>query len=217
MTAFIKGNDLNQTVRRNGLSVCGCEFLCGVQAKGHIKDFPVLANAVGFINGKALDEVDFNTLSFIIERSIRFRYINILSCIHKLNRMDFLIQHHSIRSCDFLNLIFSEIQFFGFCCTVLSCRNGIHNLALVCSDRSVQSDNILGCGNLIDCTLKTADRENRLIQSLIACHGAEYLARLFYGNCTFLCHIGAYYLNNGNAAFFLGIFLHHIKINRLGI
>ena len=131
--------------------------------------------------------------------------------------MDFLIQHHSIRSCNFLNLIFSEIQFFGFCCTVLSCRNGIHNLALFGSDRSVQSDNILGCGNLIDCTLKTADRENRLIQSLIACHGAEYLARLFYGNCTFLCHIGAYYLNNGNAAFFLGIFLHHIKINRLGI
>ena len=44
-----------------------------------------------------------------------------------------------------------------------------------------------------------------------------YLARLFYGNCAFLCHIGTYYLNNGNAAFFLGIFLHHIKINRLGI
>ena len=55
------------------------------------------------------------------------------------------------------------------------------------------------------------------MQSLIACHGAEYFARLFYGNCTFLCHIGAYYLNNSNAAFFLGVFLHHIKINRLGI
>lgn len=78
-------------------------------------------------------------------------------------------------------------------------------------------DNILGCGNLIDCTLKTADRENRLIQPLIACHGAEYLARLFYSNCAFLCHIGTYYLNNGNAAFFLRVFLHHIKINRLGI
>ena len=98
MTAFIKGNDLNQTVRRNGLSVCGCEFLCRIQSKGHIKDFSILANAVGFINGKALDEVDFNTLSFIIERSSRFRYINILSCIHKLNSLRLSFAYIIIRS-----------------------------------------------------------------------------------------------------------------------
>ena len=38
-----------------------------------------------------------------------------------------------------------------------------------------------------------------------------------YGNRAFLRHIGAYHLNDGNAAVNLGVFLHHIKIDRLGV
>ena len=32
-----------------------------------------------------------------------------------------------------------------------------------------------------------------------------------------MCQIGSYYLNHGNSAFFLRIFLHYIKIHRLGV
>ena len=131
--------------------------------------------------------------------------------------MDFLIQYETERSSNLFDLVLSKIQLLGFCRTVFACGNSIHNLALRSSERSVQSINILGGGNLIDRTLQIADREDRLIQALVACNGAEHFARFGYGNCAFLCHIGAYHFNNGNAAFFLGVLLHYIKIDRLGV
>ena len=131
--------------------------------------------------------------------------------------MDFLIQHHSIRGSNFLDLVFTKIQFFGFCRAVCTCGYGVNHFALGSPERTVQSINVLGGGNLIDSPLQTADRENRLIQALVACHGGEHLARFLHGNRAFLCHVGAYHLNERNAAFLLGVLLHHIKINRLRV
>ena len=217
MTAFIKENDLKQTVSGNHCSVCGFQFLGGIQAKGHIKDFAVLSDAVGFVGFKALYKVDFHTLTLIDKSRCRFGHCDFLSCVHKLYGVDFLIQHHAIRGCGFLDLVFAKIQLFGFCHAVCTCGYGINDLALGSPERTVQSINVLGSTNLIDSPLQTADRENRLIQALVACHGGEHLARLLHGNCAFLCHIGAYHFNERDAAFLLGVLLHHIKINRLGV
>ena len=131
--------------------------------------------------------------------------------------MNFLVQHHSKRSCDFLDLVFSEIEFLAYRRTVCACGNGIDNLALRSSERTVQSINILGGGNLIDCALKSTHRIDRLIQAACFIDGAEHFARFGYGNRAFLRHIGAYHLNDGNAAVNLGVLLHHIKIDRLGV
>ena len=131
--------------------------------------------------------------------------------------MSFLVQHHSKRCCDFLDLVFSEIEFLAYRRTVCTCGNGIDNLALRSSERTVQSINILGGGNLIDCALKPTHRIDRLIQAACFIDGAEHFARFGYGNRAFLRHIGAYHLNDGNAAVNLGVLLHHIKIDRLGV
>ena len=131
--------------------------------------------------------------------------------------MNFLVQHHSKRRCDFLDLVFAEIEFLAYRRTVCACGNGIDNLALRSSERTVQSINILGGGNLIDCALKSTHRIDRLIQAACFIDGAEHFARFGYGNRAFLCHIGAYHLNDGNAAVNLGVLLHYIKIDRLGV
>ena len=111
ITVLVKGNNLNQAVGRYYRTVCGCNILFSIQAKGYIKDFTVVADTVCFVCFKALCDVDFYTLSFVIEARCRFGNSHILTCINKLDRMDFIIQHHSKRSCDFLDLIFSEVQF----------------------------------------------------------------------------------------------------------
>ena len=131
--------------------------------------------------------------------------------------MSFLVQYHSKRSSDFLDLVFSEIEFLAYRRTVCTCGNGIDNLALRSSERTVQSINILGGGNLIDCAFKPTHRIDRLIQAACFIDGAEHFARFGYSNRSFLRHIGAYYLNDGNTAVNLGVFLHHIKIDRLGV
>ena len=217
MTAFIKENDLKQTALWNYRAVCGFQLLGGIQAKGYVKDFAVCADAVSLIFCKALYKVDFHTLTLIDKSRCCFGHCDFLSCVHKLYGVDFLIQHHAIRGCGFLDLVFAKVQLFRFCRAVRTCGNGVNDLALGSPERTVQSINILGSTNLIDSPLQTAEVENRLIQALVACHGGEHLARLLHGNCAFLCHVGAYHFNERNAAFLLGVLLHHIKINRLGV
>ena len=202
VTILIKEDDLNQTVSRDSLSVYGSQFLGCIQAKGYIGKLAVFAHAVILVNFKGFHKVDFHTLTLVHKTCGSFRYGDFLTCIHKLNGVDFLIQYETERSSNLFDLVLSKIQLLGFCRTVFACGNSIHNLALRSSERSVQSINILGGGNLIDRTLQIADREDRLIQAFVACNGAEHLARFSYGNCAFLCHIGAYHFDNGNAAFF---------------
>jgi len=131
--------------------------------------------------------------------------------------VSFLVQHHSERRCDFLDLVSAEIEFLAYCRTVCTCGNGIDHFALRSSECTVQRVNILGGGNLVDCTLKPTHRIGRLIQTSRFIDGAEHFARFGYGNRAFLRHIGAYHLNDGNAAVNLGVLLHHIKIDRLGV
>ena len=131
--------------------------------------------------------------------------------------MDFLIQHKAKRGGGFLYLISAKVQLLGFCRAVRTCGNGVNNFTLGCSESTVQRVNILGGGNLIDRTLKPCHRKQRVVKALVACNGAENLARFGYGDSPFLCHVGAYYFDDGNTAFFLGVLLHHIKIDRLRV
>ena len=213
----VKRDNLNQTVGGDNRAVCRSQFLFRIQAKGYIKNFAVLADAVGFVRHKALDKVNFYTLPFVIERGGGFGNSNVLTRIYKLNGVSFLVQYHSKRSCDFLDLVFAEIEFLAYRRTVCACGNGIDHIALRSSERTVQRVNILGGGNLIDCALKPTHRIDGLTQAACFIDGAEHFARFGYGNRAFLRHIGAYHLNDGNAAVNLGVLLHHIKIDRLGV
>ena len=213
----VKGNNLNQPVYGDNLAIrCG-HVLGGIQPKGHIKDFAVLPDAVGFVGFKALYKVDFHTLTLVDKACCGFRYGDILTCVHKLNAVYFLVQYHAIRGGDFLYLISAKVQFLGFCRAVRTRGNGVNDFALGSSQRTVQRIDVLGSKNLIDRTLKPCNGKQRVVKALVACHGAENLARFGYGDSPFLCHVGAYHLDNGNTAFFLRVFLHHIKIDRLGV
>ena len=136
--------------------------------------------------------------------------------------MDFIIQHHTIRSFDFLNFIFAEIEFTALGKSVLARSNGIHNLALCKAHCSVRSNNILGCTDFINCARKSGDFINRLINNLCILRAAyaysvEYFAGFLNGNCAFLSHIRLIHLNQCDTAFLCGIFLSHIKRYRSAV
>ena len=164
---FVQRNNLNQTIGGDNRTVCGGKVCFCIQSKGYIKDFAVIANTVGFVCFKALYKVNFHTLPFIVEARFGFGNSNILTCIHKLDSVNFVIQHHSVRSCDFPDFVFAQIQLFGFCSSVRACGNGVNHLALRSSQRSVQSKNIFGGGNLIHRTFQPLCRKYGLIHSVI--------------------------------------------------
>ena len=153
MTVLIKEDDLNQTIRRNNRAVCGGQFFGGIQTERNILDFAVAAYAVCFVHFKALDYVDFHTLTLIVKLRACFCHFNFLPCIHKLHGMGFIIQHHAIRGGHFPYLILSEIKLLRFRCSVLASGKRVHNLAFLGSYRAVCRDDVLGCGNLINCSL----------------------------------------------------------------
>ena len=90
MTVFIKEDNLNQFIRRDRRTVCGGQFLGGIQTERNVFDFSVIAYAVCFVNLKALDYVDFHTLTLVVKIRACFRHFNFLSRIYKLHGMDFL-------------------------------------------------------------------------------------------------------------------------------
>ena len=168
VTVLVKSNDLNQTVNGNCSTVGGCQFLRSVKPKGNIKDFPVIAHAIGFVHLKALDEVDFHFLSLIVEARGSFCDRNLLTCVHKLHGMRFPVQHHSIRGFGFPDFVSAKIQFLALCCTVRTRGNRVHDFAFRSPECPVQSIDVLGCGNLIDSSLKPTGGKDWLIQPLIA-------------------------------------------------
>ena len=164
---FVQRDNFNQSIGGDNRSVCGGKVCFRIQTKGYIKDFAVIADTVGFVSFKALYKVDFHTLPFVVEARGSFCDRNLLTCIHKLDSVDFVIQHHSVRSCDFPDFVFAQIQLFGFCSSVRTCGNGVNHLALRSSQRSVQSKNIFGGGNLIHRTFQPLCRKYGLIHSVI--------------------------------------------------
>ena len=214
---FVQRDNFNQSIGGDNRTVCGGKVCFCIQTKGYIKDFAVIADTIGFVCFKALYKVNFHTLSFIVKARFGFGNSDILTYIHKLNSVNFIIQHHSVRSCDFLYLVFAQIQLFGFCSSVRACGNGVNHFALRSSQRSVQSKNIFGGGNLINRTFQPLCRKDGLIHSVILGNGSEHLARFGNGNRPFLRHIGTNYLNDRNAAFFARAVLCYIKIDRLGV
>ena len=214
---FVQRDNLNQTIGGDNRSVCGGKVCLCIQTKGYIKDFAVIADTIGFVCFKAFYKVNFYTLPFVVEARGSFCDRNFLTCIHKLDSVNFVIQHHSVRSCDFPDFVFAQIQLFGFCSSVRTCGNGVNHLALRSSQSSVQSKNIFGGGNLIHRTFKSLYCKYGLIHSIILGNGSKHLARFGYGNRAFLRHIGANYLNDRNAAFFARAVLCYIKIDRLGV
>ena len=129
------------------------------------------------------------------------------------------IEKHTVRSLNLDNAVFAEIEFTALCNTVLAGRNGIDQFSGSITERSVGRDNIGNCTDFKNRTRKTAYLINRLIQRLAVLiagdiHAPKDLAGLFHDNDAFLRHILFVHFNHSNPAFFGGIILRHIKINR---
>ena len=217
MSILIKGNHLDQTVSRNSRSISGGQFLVCIKPKGNIKDLAVVSNAIILIDFKALGQVNFNFLPFVVEAGGSFCHRYFLTGIDKLNRVNFVIENHAIRSRDFLYFIAAKIQFLAGCRPVCTGGNGIHNLSLRSPKGSIQRIDVLGCGDLIYRTFQAADCKNRLIHSSGFRNRAEHFAGLGNGNGSFLGYVFPYHLNDGNAAFLRRILLYHIEIDRFRI
>ena len=67
VTVFINGNNLKQTVGRNGIAVRGGNIVLGKQAEGDIENFAVVANSEGFISLHYLCKRNVDLLPFVVE------------------------------------------------------------------------------------------------------------------------------------------------------
>ena len=136
--------------------------------------------------------------------------------------MNFIIQHHTVRCCDFFDFIIAEIEFTALGKSVFSRCNGIHNLALCEAYCSVRSNNILGCTDFINCARKSGDFINRLINNLgilraAYAYSVEHFAGFLYGDCAFLCHIRLIHFYHCNPAFFGSVILRYIEVHRSAV
>ena len=90
LAVFIKRDDFDQTVFRDGSTTCGYEFLIGKQAKADIFDFAIIADTKQLVCFQRFFKAYFNLLSFIDKGSRRFGYGYILSGVNKFYGMDFI-------------------------------------------------------------------------------------------------------------------------------
>ena len=67
ITVFINGNDLDQTVGRDGVAVRGGNIVLGKQTEGDIENLTVITDFKGFVSLHYLCKRNVDLLPFVVE------------------------------------------------------------------------------------------------------------------------------------------------------
>ena len=213
LAVFINGNDLNETISGDNLTVLCGQLFTGVQAEGNGGHLIIHANAELLVLLHNLSERNLNLLTVIAEACRRFGNLNLLSRVNELSGMNFCIDYHAEGSFRFVNLILAEIKRLAFSHTVFAGCHGIDHFTSGIAERSVERVNILGCLDFIGRTCKTLNLINRLIHSVCFGYGRKDLTGLGNLDNTFLCVVAELYFNDLNAAVLRGIVLRNIELH----
>ena len=107
---FVKGHDLDQSVRRNDRAVrCG-KFLGGIEAESHGGEFVIHADAELLVLLQHLGKRNPRLLSVIAEVGSGFGDLNLLPGIDKLCGMGVLVNDHAVGCFHLGDFVFSQIQ-----------------------------------------------------------------------------------------------------------
>ena len=215
LAVLIHRNDFQKPICRNhGTIRCG-DVLLGIEAKGHGGDFSIHANAKGFILLQHLVKRHKGFLALVVEAGRGFGDFHLLACVHQLHVGDVLAGiHHAVGELDFLYLELAQVEGLALGCSVLAGGDGVHYLARRITQGAIQSVDVLQSGNLKHRTRQALHLVHRLVNALVFCHRGEHLAGFADLDDSFLGHIGLGDFDYRHAAFFVGIVLGHIKVNR---
>ena len=119
-----------------------------------------------------------------------------------------------MRELNFLHLEFAQVEGLALGRSVLAGGDGVHYLTCRIAQGAVQGVDVLQGGNFKHCTGQALHLIHRLVNALVFCHRGKYLAGLADFDDSFLGHVGLGDFDHRHAAFFAGIVLGHIKVNR---
>ncbi len=217
MTVFPTGNSLNERILGNGTAICRCDFLGCIEAKGNGEDFTVLANAEGFVLFHDLGKVNFYLLPFIDEAGVRGGNSDLLSGIGQLHQDRIRIDDHTVGCGNLTDDELAQEQRLGDCLAAIIGGNDRHYLVFGIAERTVRGDDVLGCGDLIDCSGKPLHFIHRLVSAVRLGHRGKDLASLADGDSAFLRLIFLDHLDNGDAFLAGRVLRSHIEIDRRGV
>jgi len=217
VAVFVHRHDLQQAVGRNDAAVSGGQLLGGKQSKGHGGKLTALADAKTLILLQDLIQRNGGFLPLVAEVGSGFGDLDLLPGVDKLCRADFGVQHIAGGGCDLPDLVLAEIQRLAFGKSRFVGGHGIDDLAGRIAKRAVRRDDVLGSGDLINCTRKPLDRKHRLIDAVRLGDGGKGLAALADPDHALLRRVRLCDLDHRNGIFLRSIVGGHIKIDRLAV
>ena len=119
-----------------------------------------------------------------------------------------------MRELDFLHLELAQVEGLALGRSVLAGGDGVYYLTCRITQGAVQGVDVLQSGNLKHRTGQALHLVHRLVNTFAFYHRREHLAGFADFDDSFLGHVGLGDFNHRHAAFFAGIVLGHIKVNR---
>ena len=104
---FVKGQNLNQSVRRNDGAVCCSKLLDGIEAEGHGGKLVIHTDTELLVLLQHLGKRNPRLLSVIAEAGSGFGDLNLLPGIDKLCGMGVLVNDHAVGGFHLGDFVFS--------------------------------------------------------------------------------------------------------------
>ena len=215
LAVLIHRNDFQKPVCRDHGTVCCGDVLLGIEAKSYGGDFAIHANAKGFILLQHLVKRHKSFLALVVEAGRGFGDFHLLACVHQLHVGDVLAGiHHAVGELDFLHLEFAQVKGLALGRPVLAGGDGVHYLARRVAQGAIQGVDVLQGGDFKHRIGQALHLIHRLVNALAFCHRGEHLTGFADLDDSFLGHVGLGDFDHRHAAFFAGVVLGHIKVNR---
>ena len=214
-SVFVKGHDLDQSVRRNDRAVCCGKLLGGIEAEGHGGEFVIHADTELLILLQYLGKRNPRLLSVIAEAGSSFGDLDFLPGVDKLCGMDVLVYDHAVGGFHLGDFVFSQIQRLAFRHAICAGGHRIRHLAGAAAQRAVRGVDVRRCLDLIGCSRKSLHCVHRLIDSVRRCDGGKHFAGFGNLDDALLRVIAQLHRNDCHAAFLGGILFGHIELDRL--
>ena len=119
-----------------------------------------------------------------------------------------------MRELDFLHLELAQVEGLALSSSVLAGGDGVHYLARRVAQGAIQGVDVLQGGDFKHRIGQALHLIHRLVNALAFCHRGEHLTGFADLDDSFLGHVGLGDFDHRHAAFFAGVVLGHIKVNR---
>ena len=212
---FVKGQNLNQSVRRNDRAVCCGKLLGGIEAEGHGGKLVIHADTELLVLLQHLGKRNPRLLSVIAEAGSRFGDLNFLAGVDKFCSMGSLVNDHAVGGFHLGDFVFSQIQRLALRRAVCAGSHRIHHLAGAAAQRTVRSVDVLRCLDLIGCSRKSLHRIDRLIDPVRRRNRGKHLTGFGNLDDALLRVVAKLHCNDCHAAFLGGRLFGHIELDRL--